>query len=180
MDKICFGGIQNVGGHYNVIGHENASLRVVMQLNDEETKDLSMCKDIFEKFPDKENKGFLRFNENIALNDDKITIDNFFINGKLLELKEENSSLFVKLFALLDKAREGAIIDWNVNQHVMLPITPDYFDSLECLNNYNPEKKVMDSEGFYRNLKRIHDSTHVESCSSMLMKYFKTNFKNLK
>lgn len=180
MDKISFKGIQNVGGCYNVIGHENGSLKVVMQLNDEETKDLSMCKDIFDKFPDNTGKGFLRFDENIAVTDEKIGIDNFFVNGKLLEPKEENSGLFVKLFALLDKVREGAIIDWNVDQHIMLPIKPSYLDSLECLENYNPDKQVICNESFLKKIKTFHDSTHVEACSSMLMQYFKTNFKNLK
>lgn len=180
LDRISFKSIQNVGGSYNVLGHENANLRVVLQLNEEETKDFSKYKDVFDKFPDKTGKGFLRFDENVAINGGRMDIDNFFINGKLLEPKIENSNLLVKIYDLLDKIREKAIIDRDLNQHIMLPITQGYFDSLECLNNYSPDKKVINSEGFYKSLRRIHDSTHVEACSAMLMQYFKTNFKNLR
>lgn len=180
MDKISFKSIQNVGGCYNIISHNNSNLRIVLQLNDDGNNDFSKYKDVFEKFPDKEGKGFLRFDENIGIKNEDIAIDNFFINGKLLEPKKENSNILIKVYELLDKIREFSIIDRDLDQHVMLPITQGYFDGLECLNNFNPDKKVINNESFCKNLRRFHDSVHVEACSSMLMQFFKSNFSQLK
>lgn len=177
MDKISFKGIQNAGVYHSADPDNSTHMRLIFQLNDEDAKDFSMSRDIFEKFPDRDSRRFLRIDENISMKSGEIVIDNFFINGKLLEAKEENSNLFVKLYALINKIWENSIIDRDLNQHVKLPITPGYFDSLECLSNYNHEKQVISNEVYYKRLKNYHDPVHVEAISAMLMQYLKANIK---
>lgn len=163
--EVSFTGIKNVGGYFTAKNQTKRQLRIVMQLTDDETKDLSMMSDVFEKFPDPHKKGFLILDNEISEERDISFIEGFKINGKNLDIKKENFYTVNKLWGLLNKIQENAIIDRDLGQKVMLPLETEYLESAECLNNYNQFGRIINAGAFFKHLFNSHRSERIEACA---------------
>lgn len=122
---VSFTGIQNVGawGVSLVRNTTPETQRFVCQLTDTGTKDLSKFKDVFEKFPDPLNKGFLRFD----LLKPAGTDETFFtLNNKPLVTEDETLSVFQKLSKLFSKI---------ANSEEKMLVQDEYLKSNESLEN---------------------------------------------
>lgn len=168
--SVSFKGIKNVGGQFEHKDSGKKNLRIAIQLTDDETKDLTFYHDIFERFPDPRKKGFLILDNELAEEKGISYIENFKINGKILNVTKENFIILRKLWTLLNDIQGKAIIDRDLKKRVMLPIEKSYLESEDYFKNYDILGKVLDTEIFVRKMYNNHKFERVEACAESFKK----------
>lgn len=124
--KTSFTGIQNASVvNYKGSG-KNLTRRIIMQLTDEGTKDLTESKPILEKYKDGLGKNFLIIDSTRIVDKNGNSQRKFFINNKELEINENNLNIFAKITNLITKITES---------EKPLKINEDYFISNEYREN---------------------------------------------
>lgn len=127
--EVSFTGIQNVGGFkIEVVKGTNVHWsKLIVQLTDKESKDLSEFRDVFEKFPDKLMKNnFIRLETIGSDTSIKKKPTNFFLNYKELYVNDENLKFFSKIAKLLEKVKDS-------KEKIL--VDKDYLNSNHCEEN---------------------------------------------
>lgn len=128
---ISFTGIQNVAAVALKNNCYNSD-KLILQLTDLGKKDLTEFQDVFQRFPDPENKGYLRLESEI----NQEGIQSFRVNDEKVHIKDGNLRLFTKVATLLRR------ITQNENGFA---ISPGYKTSNDCsLNLFDKDFYKLD------------------------------------
>lgn len=171
MDKISFKGLRNVGA----MPYSNKPvdcLRMIVQLNDEGAQDLSEFKDVFEKFPDISHQNLLKIEQDWGVDE----INNFYgkkiiINNKALTVKDENLSIFSRLYKLMTKI---------VETREQPPIDKEYTQKLVRMSIRGQVPTINEIKAINYFIDEIHDTDNVRqaaksmqnSIDEIMQKYF--------
>lgn len=174
--NVSFTGIQNVGAWGFRFSRDLPpdTRRFVCQLTDVGTKDLSEFKDVFEKFPDPLNKGFLRFD---VLQPEASKGTFFMLNHEPLELEDKTLPIFEKFSKLFAKI---------ANSQEKLLVQDEYINSNESFDNFTRGIVQVDAISraiFLKNfpIKEYHEfanaqeyaKKHVQEIDNSIMQYMK-------
>lgn len=134
MDKITFKGLKNVSAGSKSLNGARAFCRLVLQLNNDITPDLSNFREVLKKYPDTTlNKNYLRI-DCYTPSEAKTSLDNFIeINGKEIEWNDNNLGLFKKLAKLTTQLMVSPFKN---------PIDEGYFSSEDFIKNFNVKDRT--------------------------------------
>lgn len=171
MDKISFNGLRNVGampyGNKPVEG-----LRMIVQLTDEGAQDLSDFRDVFEKFPDISHQNLLKIEQDWSVDDiNNLSGKKIIINNKTLSVKDENLSIFSRLYKLMTKI---------VETREQSPVDKEYTQKLVRMSIRGQIPAVDEIKAINYFIDEIHDTDNVRqaaksmrsSIDEIMQKYF--------
>lgn len=171
VSNVSFKGIQNVGAGATKVNSKMIR-RLVVQLTDEGKNDLTMFGDLFHRFPDMMQRGYLRF-------DYDTVSDRLEINGLPLHPQKENSRLIVQTHKLLEKIQAGSAIDRDIKKHEMLPIKGDYLKSNDCLLNFKLKQTDLIEDELTERIQEIHTPVEVNKNANIFADTVKRFFQQL-
>lgn len=139
VKKISFKGYQNVGytsftENLSKPGLTSSGFRIVVELTDELTPDLSLWKPILEKFPNKDGSNFVKIDcaQNVG---SKKRIPYISLNGRRVGVIEDNMPVFVKMANLLKNIRETAL-KYKEEHPSPFKITENYTKTINLLRSH--------------------------------------------
>lgn len=171
ISKLSFKGINNVGCA-GIATPKGGVLRIVAQLTNEETPDLKRFADVFEKFPDPLNKGFLRIDNEYTKDNSKTIVGQFKINGEFLHLDKDNFPMVAKVLGLIDTINIRANQDNKTGQRKMLPIERSYIDGKDCVRNYIFDNIQRTQQQIDQTIVEAHSLTKIEALSTVFSTFF--------
>lgn len=154
MDKVSFGSIQNTGARVMAQTKNQEWFKMAIQLTDEGGKDLSKYKDIFDKFPDPKNNGFLSidcFTRSFAPAPD------LKINGKSLDIENDPKLIVFDKLTKLFKTVE--------NTQSPFKLDSDYVNSELCKQNLS----LGTSNNIYE-IQELHTIDEVRNIANQIHK----------
>lgn len=159
---VSFKGIQNVGCA-TFTTPTVVRLRIITQLTDEGSKDLSAFKQIFQRFPDSSNKGFLRIDCDINFEDGKLS-EGFRLNKAPLDINDENLSIFTKIVGLLKKIHDKSSLSETFAKS-SFPVNEEYVKSSDCVHNLGFDKTPILPDEVSGKIESMHNVGTVEACT---------------
>lgn len=136
--EVSFKGFKNIGA--GISADKGASCRrLILQLTDDGSKDLTNAKVIFDQFPDPLNKGFVKIDCLTYTDNFKSENKAFLLNNKYIEESEENMSIFAQIAKWANKIYTEGEIYFHLGLPSPFPLENGYLRSKDCLENFDAE-----------------------------------------
>lgn len=176
VSNVSFKGLNNVGCA-GVTTQKGGVLRIVAQLTDEVTPDLNKFADVFEKFPDPLNKGFLRIDNEFTKDNGKTIVGQFKINGKFFHLGYDNFPMVAKVLGLIDTINSRAYEAMNTGKREFIPIERAYVEGKDCIKNYTFDKIPRTQPQIDQTIREAHSPTKIIASTEIFSKFLTESFR---
>lgn len=154
--ELSFKGFKNIGA--GISTNETASCRrLVFQLTNDGSKDLTNAKVIFDQFPDPLNKGFVKIDCLTYTDSFKRENKAFLLNNQYLEESKENMPIFAQIAKWAKKIYAEGEVYLCLKLPSPFPLETEYLKSTDCLKNFD----IDSFEQFKGTVEGAHSFTNI-------------------